>query len=284
MERCKSFLHAPERTAHSRRNTLRKIAVTLWIALVPLSAAAQKPAPPTPAQVAREVRDYRMANEDRIVRELSEFLSIPNIASDTPNIQKNAARLVEMLEARGIEAHLLPIAGRGPVVFGKLLTPEATRTVIFYAHYDGQPVDPSSWTDGRPFEPALRTNAIEAGGKRIDLPQAAPGHPALYSDDWRIYARSASDDKSPIVMLLAALDALRAKNIPLAVNLKVIFEGEEEAGSPNLERTLELHKNLLAGDVLITADGPVHQSGKPLVFFGNRGVFGLEITAYGPVR
>jgi len=273
---------------------LRCMTVTLLWTLLPYSALAQKstapPVPPAPirsgppAQVALEVRDYRVNNEDRIVRELTEFLSIPNVATDTPNIQRNAARLVEMLEARGIEAHLLPIAGRGPVVFGKLLTPEATRTVIFYAHYDGQPVDPSSWTDGRPFEPELRTNAIEAGGKRIDLPQAAPGHPALYSDDWRIYARSASDDKSPIVMLLAALDALRAKNIPLAVNLKVIFEGEEEAGSPNLERTLELHKNLLAGDVLITADGPVHQSGKPLVFFGNRGVFGLEITAYGPVR
>src|SRR5260370_20373485 len=182
--------------------------------------------------------------------ELMEFLAIPNVARDTENIQKNAAHLVEMLEVRGIETHLLPISGRGPVVFGKLNAPDAKRTVIFYAHYDGQPVDPASWTDGRPFEPALRTNAIEAGGKRIALPQAAQGHPALYSDDWRIYARSASDDKSPIVMLLAALDALRAKNIPLAVNLKVIFEGEEEAGSPNLERTLELHKNLLAGDVL----------------------------------
>src|SRR5213596_867406 len=180
--------------------------------------------------------------------------------------------------------HLLPISGRGPVVFGKLLSPEAKRTVIFYAHYDGQPVDPTAWTDGAPFEPVLRSAAIEAGGKRIPFPTNGANTRGAYNDDWRIYARSSSDDKSPIVALLAALDALRAKNIPLAVNLKVIFEGEEEAGSPNLERTLELHKNLLAGDVLITADGPVHQSGKPLVFFGNRGVFGLEITAYGPVR
>jgi len=105
-----------------------------------------------------------------------------------------------------------------------------------------------------------------------------------YNDDWRIYARSASDDKSPIVALLAALDALRAKRIPLAVNLKVIFEGEEEAGSPNLQKTLELHKNLLGADLLITADGPVHQSGRPLVFFGNRGDIGIDVTVYGPVR
>jgi acetylornithine deacetylase/succinyl-diaminopimelate desuccinylase-like protein len=244
----------------------------------------QKQAPIGAAQVAQEVRDYRLDNEDRIVRELAEFVAIPNVASDAPNIQKNAEHLVEMLEARGIETHLLPITGRGPVVFGKLITPTATRTVIFYAHYDGQPVDPAAWTDGTPFEPVLRSDAIEAGGKRIPFPENSAKRPAVYKDDWRIYGRSASDDKSPIVALLAALDALRAKQIPLGVNLKVIFEGEEEAGSTNLAHTLELHKNLLGGDLLITADGPVHQSGRPLVFFGNRGDIGLDITVYGPVR
>jgi acetylornithine deacetylase/succinyl-diaminopimelate desuccinylase-like protein len=263
---------------------LRHIAATLLIVFLPSAALAQKPTPPSPAQVAQEVRAYRMDNEDRIIRELSEFLSIPNIASDTPNIQKNAAHLVEMLEARGIETHLLPISGRGPVVFGKLISPEAKRTVMFYAHYDGQPVDPAAWTDGKPFEPALRDAAIEAGGKRIPFPENSAQHRAVYDDNWRIYARSSSDDKSPIVALLAAIDALRAKQIPLGVNLKVIFEGEEEAGSPNLQRTLELHKNLLAADLLITADGPVHPSGRPLVFFGNRGVIGMDVTIYGPVR
>jgi acetylornithine deacetylase/succinyl-diaminopimelate desuccinylase-like protein len=258
--------------------------VILLIGLLPNLALAQKAPPPAPAQVAQEVRDYRMDNEDRIVRELTEFLSIPNIASDTANIQKNAAHLVEMLEARGIETHILPITGRGPVVFGKLISAEAKRTVIFYAHYDGQPVDPAAWTDGKPFEPALRDAAIEAGGKRIPFPANSARHGAVYHDDWRIYARSASDDKSPIVALLAAIDALRAKKIPLGVNLKVIFEGEEEAGSTNLQRTLELHKNLLGADLLITADGPVHQSGQPLVFFGNRGDIGMDITVYGPVR
>ena len=84
--------------------------------------------------------------------------------------------------------------------------------------------------------------------------------------------------------LLAALDALRAKEIPLNVNLKVIFEGEEEAGSTHLAQALELHKNLLGADLLITADGPVHQSGRPLVFFGNRGDIGLDVTVYGAVR
>ena len=264
---------------------MRSIVVSFLLVLLPYRAFAQKSNTLTPAQVAQEVRDYRMDNEDRIIRELNEFLSIPNVASDTANIQKNAERLMEMLEARGIETHLLPISGRGPVVFGKLFTPEAKRTVIFYAHYDGQPVDPAAWTDGKPFEPVLRDGALEAGGKPIPMPAgAAAGNHSKYDDSWRIYARSASDDKSPIVALLAALDGLQAKKIPLGINLKVVLEGEEEAGSTNLQRTLELHKNLLGADLLITADGPVHQSGRPLVFFGNRGEVGLEVTVYGPVR
>ena len=270
---------------------LGKLALAVFLAMLACSALAQNiPLRAEnlnklkPEEVAQEVRDYRMNNEDHIVRELSEFLSIPNIASDAANIQKNADHLVAMLEARGIETHLLPIAGRGPVVFGKLTVPNAQRTVIFYAHYDGQPVDPAAWTDGKPFEPALRSGPLEAGGKRIPLPADSPQHPAIYNDDWRIYARSSSDDKSPIVALLAALDALRAKNIPLSVNLKLILDGEEEDGSPDLERVLLAHRNLLDADVLITGDGPVHQSGRPLVFFGNRGILGFEITTYGAVR
>ena len=264
--------------------SLRRILSTLAVFLLPGLASGQKAAPPSAVQIVQAVRNYRMENEDRIVRELTEFLAIPNIASDTPNVQKNAAHLVEMLEARGIETHLLSITGRGPVVFGKLISPEAKRTVIFYAHYDGQPVDAAAWTDGAPFEPALRSAAIEAGGKRIPFPANGERTRGVYNDDWRIYARSASDDKSPIEALLAALDALQAKKIPLAVNLKVIFEGEEEAGSPSLQKTLELHKNLLGADLLITADGPAHQSGRPLVFFGNRGDIGIDLTVYGPVR
>ena len=133
-----------------------------------------------------------------------------------------------MLEARGIETHLLSIEGRGPVVFGKLETENAKRTVIFYAHYDGQPVDPSAWTDKSPFEPVLRDKSIEAGGKRIPFPKAGNGAADSYQDDWRIYARSSSDDKSPIVAILSALDALRAQNIPLAVNLNLFWKAKKK--------------------------------------------------------
>ena len=262
------------------------IAVYCWAAacLEATTTRAAEKAPPSPEQIVQQVREYRLQNENRIMRELTELLAIPNVASDTENIQKNAEHLVEMLEARGIATHLFPITGRGPVVFGKLEAPDAKRTVIFYAHYDGQPVDAAAWTDGKPFDPVLRSGAIEAGGKRIDFPAPDARGVAIYQDDWRIYARSASDDKSPIVAILSALDALRANHIPLGVNLKFILEGEEEAGSPHLQQALELHKNLLDADLLITCDGPVHPSGRPLIFFGARGDIGLEVTVYGPVR
>ncbi len=259
---------------------MRRMALLCTLSMCAIYPAAAQESTAESARAAAAVREYRLANEQRIARELIEFLSIPNNAADTPNIQRNAEKLKAMLEARGFRVQFLPIAGRGPSVFAELPSPGATRTVIFYAHYDGQPTDPSRWTGTKPWEPALRTKSLDAGGTLMPFP--AEGTP--YQDDWRIYARSASDDKSPIVALLAALDALRAKKIPLAANLKLILDSEEEAGSPNLPKVLAEHANLFRGDVLITIDGPVHQSGRPLLFFGNRGVTDMNITIYGPTR
>jgi acetylornithine deacetylase/succinyl-diaminopimelate desuccinylase-like protein len=256
----------------------------LTLAIYPAQAQKSNAPQGAPAldasQVVAAVRAYRLANQARIVGELVDLLSIPNVASDAPNIERNAEKLVEMLGRRGFRTRLLPIEGRGPVVYGALETPGAARTVIFYCHYDGQPVEPTLWTGTKPFEPALRTNSIDAGGRLIPFPKA----PARYEDDWRIYARSAADDKAPIVALLAAVDALRANRIPLAVNLKVVLDGEEEAGSPHLKATLLAHRELLAGDLLIAADGPVDQSGRPLVDFGNRGVLAVNLAVFGPLH
>ena len=232
------------------------------------------------AHTAAEVRAWREANEARVINEMVSLLVIPNVASDAQNISRNATQLVEMLHARAFSTELLPtVEGRGPVVFGRLDTPGAKRTIIFYMHYDGQPVDPATWTGTKPFEPTLRDAPLEAGGKIIPFP--ANGH---FEDDWRLYARSSGDDKSPIVALLAALDALRAKQIPLGANVKVVFDGEEEAGSPHLEKTLLAHRDLLGGDLLINGDGPVHQSGRMELTFGNRGIVDAQITVYGPAH
>ena len=232
------------------------------------------------AEAAGAVREYRLAHEQAILGEFREFLSIPNIASDTPNITHNAQHLTEMMEEAGLKPRRLEIPGRGPVLFAEIATTGAKHTVIFYAHYDGQPVDAAVWVGNKPFEPLLFTGALAKGAKQIPFPEA-PGH---VENDWRIYARSASDDKAAIVGILTALRALRAKHIPLSVNVKLLFDGEEEAGSPNLEKVVKEHRDLMGGDLLLVCDGPSDQSGRPQVTYGNRGVLGAELTVYGPAR
>jgi acetylornithine deacetylase/succinyl-diaminopimelate desuccinylase-like protein len=226
------------------------------------------------------VRAYRVSHEPQIMTEFASLLSIPNTASDFANIRRNATLLERMLKARGFRTQLLPIRGRGPVVLGDLEVPTAKGTVIFYCHYDGQPADPEKWIGTGPFEPGLRTNSIDAGGSLIPFPT----QPGSYKEDWRLFARSVADDKAPIMALLVAVDALRANNIPLAVNMKLVLDGEEEAGSPNFAATIKAHKNFFAGDALITADGPVDQSGRPLLSFGNRGVISVRLTVFGPLH
>jgi acetylornithine deacetylase/succinyl-diaminopimelate desuccinylase-like protein len=234
------------------------------------------------AQTTNPVREYRRANEHRILREFVGLLSIPNVASDTENIRRNAARLVEMTTARGLKPRLLEAATPNvpPAVYGEWTTPGATRTIVFYAHYDGQPTDPRKWTGTRPWEPALRTAPFEKGGRLLPMPSEGEA----IDPEWRLYARSSSDDKAGVISILTALDALRAKNIKPTVNLKFFFEGEEEAGSPHLVEILSRHKELLAADAWVICDGPVHQSGRKQVVFGVRGDTNVEVTVYGPKR
>jgi acetylornithine deacetylase/succinyl-diaminopimelate desuccinylase-like protein len=223
-------------------------------------------------------RSYRASHETEIVEELVEFLSLPNIASDIPAIRRNAQAILEMMARRGIEGRLLETDG-APYVYGELKVPGATRTILFYAHYDGQAVDRSRWIGHDPFEPVLRDGALEAGGQIIEFPTDGK-----YEPNWRLFARSASDDKSPIVALMVALDAIHAGLLKPTSNIKFIFEGDEEAGSPNLGVVAREYGDLLAADLAIAADGPTDPSGLPTMKFGARGIVSAEITIYGPLR
>ncbi|MFN0088131.1 MAG: M20/M25/M40 family metallo-hydrolase [Blastocatellia bacterium] len=225
-------------------------------------------------------REYRIAREHEILDEYARFLSLPNVASDRPNIARNAQFILGMLERRGVKTRLLEVPEAPPVVFGQIDVPGATRTLIFYAHYDGQPVEPAKWEGGEPFRPILRSAALDAGGREIPFPAKGTS----IDPEWRLYARSTGDDKAPILAICAALDALRERGIGLHANLRFFFEGEEEAGSPHLRQIVEKHGDLLKADAWLICDGPVDQTRRQQLFFGARGVTGLEVTVYGPRR
>jgi acetylornithine deacetylase/succinyl-diaminopimelate desuccinylase-like protein len=227
-----------------------------------------------PAAVA--ARKWRQAHERAIVGEFIELLAMPNVARDESNIRKNAAAVAALMEKRGVKTRLLEVAGVPPVVFGEIRVPGASRTVVFYAHYDGQPVDPKEWATP-PWQPVVRNRPLEQGGDVVVLPASGPINP-----EWRVYGRSASDDKTPIIAIAAALDGLKAAGIAPKSNLKFVFEGEEEAGSPHLGDVIARNKDLLGGDVWLICDGPVHQSRRQQIVFGARGIVEMAITLYGP--
>ncbi|HJX91325.1 MAG TPA: M20/M25/M40 family metallo-hydrolase [Pyrinomonadaceae bacterium] len=243
--------------------------------LLPTSLSAQ-------SSTQDKVRNYRRTNEHQIVNEFLSLLAIPNIASDNPNIRKNAEAIVEMMKRRGLSPRLLEARTPNvpPVVYGEFKTSGAQRTLVLYAHYDGQPTDPKQWTGTLPWQPVFRSAALEAGGQVLP----SPLDEQALNPEWRIYARSASDDKAGVVSILNAFDALKASSIALTSNIKFVFEGEEEAGSSHLGEIIKLNKDLLEGDSWIICDGPVHQSGVKQVVFGARGDVNVDVTVYGAKR
>lgn len=218
------------------------------------------------------------AHEEAIVRELRELVALRNVADNHDDIRRNAEALVAMLEKRGIATRILETPGAPVAVFGDLRTPGAKQTLLFYAHFDGQPVGPPERWATPAFEPTLRAGKLEDGAAVVAWADAKYPLP----DEYRIYARASSDDKGPIVAMLAAIDALRAADIPLSANLKFFLEGEEEAGSPNLARTLEAHRSLLQSDLWVFGDGPIDPRGVARLTLGVRGITGFRLTVYGP--
>jgi acetylornithine deacetylase/succinyl-diaminopimelate desuccinylase-like protein len=209
---------------------------------------------------------YVAARKPELVREFEDFVALPNVAADSAGLRRNADFLIAQLRQRGVQAQLLAAPGlpdaTPKVVYGELRTPGATRTIVFYAHYDGQPVTASEWTNGAPFAPYIKGTG----------------------EDLRVYGRGTGDDKAAIFAQLTALSALQAAKLPLKANIRFVWEGEEENGSTHLEQILAAHKELIGGDVWLVCDGPVDQSGLQLLTFGARGDAHVQITLYGPDR
>ena len=149
--------------------------------------------------------------------------------------------------------------------------------MLIYLQLDGQPVDPRSWYQESPYEPALKR---PLGDDWEILPWSASED---FDDELRVFARSASDAKGPVAMFLAALDAIAAEGIAPNFSMKVIMDFEEELGSPRLPQAVIDNRELLAADMLVIFDGPRHITNRPTLTFGARGIADLTLTTYGPV-
>jgi acetylornithine deacetylase/succinyl-diaminopimelate desuccinylase-like protein len=237
--------------------------------LLAISTTASMLAAPT-ADVLR-VREWRAKNEKQILAELMQLIALPNVASNRADILKNAELLTAMFEKRGFT--VTPFQTKGnPVVYARKTAAAAKGTLTFYIHYDGQASDPKEWTRGAPYAPAAYR-----GDTRVDL-QAISGP---IDPDLRIYGRSTSDDKGPIVAFLAAIDGLAAAKATLPWNINVVLDGEEEGGSPNFTPAMKEHADKVRGDLAVVVDSPRHPSGLPTVFYGSRGGASAVIKVYG---
>jgi acetylornithine deacetylase/succinyl-diaminopimelate desuccinylase-like protein len=226
------------------------------------------------AQNRAVVEAYTAAHQQPIMAEFTELLSIPNVATDRPNIRRNAEFIRAMLQRRGMTAELLETNGN-PLVYAEKNQPGASKTILFYIHYDGQPVDPARWKQASPFQPIMRDGRMEENAQLVTDFTKASNFPG----DWRIYARSASDDKAPIVAFCAALDAIGGRT---ASNIHVVMDGEEEMSSPSLPAAIVRYRDKLRASLLLILDGPVHPSGSATLSFGARGIVTVGLTVYGP--
>ena len=209
--------------------------------------------PFTPSPLFEHVERQRGAFLDRLFA----YLRMPSISAHGTGIGETADFLEGLLNGMGLTVERLETPG-WPVVVGRRAGPEGTPTVLLYGHYDVQPPDPVELWVSPPFEPEIR--------------------------DGRIYARGAGDNKGQHFAQLLALETLLAVEGELPCSVIVVLEGEEEVGSPHIAEVVRANRDRLRADLVITSDGPVHESGRPTVELGVRGVLSFELRARGANR
>lgn len=208
---------------------------------------------------------------------LREILSIPNDAFYPEDIEKNVQWCEKAFAKRNFTTTRIPTE-TVPLLLAERKHKNAKKTVLIYLQIDGQPVDSTRWFQKTPYTPTLKKK--NASGDWESLPWNAIEN---YEDDWRVFARSASDAKGPVAMFLTALDASTALRIEPNYNIKVIMDFEEELGSPHLPAAVTANTELLKADMLIIFDGPRHITNQPTLTFGARGIATIQLTTYGPV-
>lgn len=243
---------------------MRKYAVALFLLISYLGLAQDD------AELKSQVR--------HAIEDLRDFVAIPNDALEHADINRNITWLTNQFNARGFNTSVLPTEEES-LFFAALPMEDTKPTVLIYMHFDGQSVDPSKWDQPDPYKVVLKVPEGD-GWKKVPLSDLD----ANFDYNQRLFGRSVSDDKGPIVMFLNAFDMLKRHEQELPVNVKLILDGQEEKGSAPLPGAVKNYRELLEADYLIIADGPVHASGKPTVVYGCRGITEMTLTTYGPIR
>ena len=228
--------------------------------------------------------NYSQANYDATIDKTfknilllhKEFVSIPNLPEDKELMLENINWVAGQYDDLGFKTSLLT-SSTLPILIAEREYNPSFKTVLFYFHIDGQPINPEAWDQEHPFQPVLKSKDEEGLWKTINWNKLD----REINDEWRIFARAAADDKAPIIMFLSALKILKNQNSTPKFNIKVIFDPEEEYGSNALLSTLDTYKAHYASDFFIVMDGPAHTSNKPAVTFGCRGIATCSITTYG---
>ncbi len=211
----------------------------------------------TAANPLNAVFDYIDGRRDEYIERLIDYVRRPSISAHGIGIAEVADYIAAIMNSIGLNARVMPTAG-WPMVFGERLQHEGAPTVLLYGHYDVQPPDPLEEWISPPFEPTIRNG--------------------------RLYARGVGDNKGQHFAQILGIEALLAVRDTLPCNVKVLLEGEEEVGSPQMPGFVAAHRDLLRADLVITSDGPVSETGRSVVNFGNRGVLSFELRATGANR
>ena len=205
-----------------------------------------------------------------------EFVSLPNIASDKEGIMKNYEWVRKELEQQKFTVKMLE-SSTLPVMLAERTVSKKAKTILFYLHIDGQPVNAANWDQEDPFTPVLKQQDREGNWSAIDWKNLD----GAIDPNWRIFGRAAADDKAPIMMMLTAVELLDKAKTKLGVNIKIILDPQEEAGSEAFLSTLDQYKADYAADYMIIMDGPAHPTNQPTLTFGCRGNATCSITTYG---
>lgn len=210
---------------------------------------------------------------------LYEFLAIPNDANNAEDLEPNIQWLEREFGQAGFTTQRIPTARIDVLLAQWLEAGPAAPTVLIYVQVDGQPVDPTRWANGRPWTPTL---GYDRETRYEFLKDLSTAEAEVLQDSLRVFVRSASDAKGPIVMFLAAWNYLRQMGEQPSYNLKIIMDTEEELGSPNLPPVVTANRALLAADHFVILDGPPHISNEPTLVFGARGIATARLNVFGP--